>query len=245
MHKITVIAEIGINHDGYMPIAESLIVQAKAAGADIAKFQVYDVDSLFPDHKIMANGKNWYDNVKGTQLTKDNVYYLAKVCKDNNIEFMASAFDLERLGWLEEIGVKRHKIATRMAKDKKYMTKVIETMKPVLVSTSGGDDLVRIEQAYENQVAVLYCIPHYPTELSELNFERISFDDDFGFDGFSDHTTGIIASEVAMSKGAWIIEKHFTYDRNSKTGPDHICSANFSQLRKIVQFARKVEKVYE
>ena len=43
-----IIAEIGQNHNGDMSVAAELIKEAKRAGADVAKFQVYDARALFP-----------------------------------------------------------------------------------------------------------------------------------------------------------------------------------------------------
>lgn len=38
--------------------------------------------------------------------------------------------------------------------------------------------------------------------------------------GFSDHTVGIDAAMIALSRGARMIEKHFTLDKQMY-GPDH------------------------
>ena len=44
--KTEIIAEIGQNHNGDMRVAEELIRAAKKAGADVAKFQVYDAKAV-------------------------------------------------------------------------------------------------------------------------------------------------------------------------------------------------------
>ena len=100
MSKITIVAEIGINWQGDILLAYEMIYTAKTCGADIAKFQLYDVDKLFPDKKIIAQGKNWYEEVKRTQLTREQAFELAEYCRRLGIEFMCSVFDLERLGLL-------------------------------------------------------------------------------------------------------------------------------------------------
>ena len=46
MNKITIIAEIGINHDGDVSKAKKLIREAKLAGADIVKFQTFSANVL-------------------------------------------------------------------------------------------------------------------------------------------------------------------------------------------------------
>lgn len=240
---IEIIAEIGINHNGDILQARRLIKEAYDAGADVAKFQAYDVDKLFPDKKVMAQGRNWYKEVKKTQLTKHELEHLAIYCRNLGIEFFCSAFDIERLGWLEEIGVKRHKVATPVNENRELIDAMFDTNKEILVSCKRRD----LSYAYWhpqdklNRVKWLYCIPLYPTPLNKLEFEQIGFPNEF--QGLSEHTIGVEASMIAMARGAKIIEKHFTLDKNDQNGPDHICSATPDEMRQIVNFARKVEEV--
>ena len=239
MSKIIVVAECGINWLGNLEIARNMITVAQNCGADAAKFQLYDVDKLFPDKAIMAQEKNWYEEVKKTQLSFEEVNWLAAYCQHIGIEFLASCFDLERLSWLEEIGVKRHKVGSRANKDKELIDAMIATGKEVLVSCQRSYLTETSFHADKSPIKYLYCVPEYPTPFNELEFDQIAFPP---YSGFSDHTQGIEACIVAMSRGATIIEKHFTLDR-SMPGPDMICSMEPSELRDLVQFARKVEEV--
>ena len=234
--NIEIIAEIGINWNGDMKLAKELIRLAKENDANAAKFQLYDVDASFPDKKIIAQGKNWYNEVKKTQLTKEQTFQLAEWCKETDIEFMASASDLERVSWLEEVGVKRHKVASSMNKNKELIDAMVNTGKEVLLSCQ------RVYLAYipTQSIKALYCIPRYPTQLNELGFDSIEFPEEFR--GFSDHTIGIEASMIAMARGARIIEKHFCLKRDN-SNPDMICSIEPSELKQLVNFARKVEEI--
>lgn len=222
-----IIAEAGINHNGSMALARLLILRAKLCGCNAAKFQVYSVDKLFPDKQILAQDKNWYKEVKGTELTKNQVIDLADYCAHEKIEFLASAFDLERLGWLEEVGVKRHKIATRMNQNREYIDAVLATGKETLISS-------QTPVPYHSMFRPLYCIPEYPTPPEHLKLP----DFNCNWKGFSDHTIGIEAAMMAISKGATYIEKHFTIDRHDTSGPDHICSSEPAEMKKLVEFAR-------
>ncbi|MGH7139794.1 MAG: N-acetylneuraminate synthase family protein, partial [Pirellulales bacterium] len=58
--------------------------------------------------------------------------------------------------------------------------------------------------------------------------------------GFSDHTTGILLPPVAVARGALVVEKHLTLDRNSK-GTDHACSLEPDEFRQLVRNIRDVE----
>ena len=86
---MTLIAEIGQNHKGDMALAAELIHAAHEAGADVAKFQVYDAPALFP-----KEDNPWYDYNCRTELSRDNLNELNALCKKLGIEFMASVFDI-------------------------------------------------------------------------------------------------------------------------------------------------------
>src|ERR1700730_9023837 len=148
-----IIAEIGQNHNGDMQLARRLIAEAKAAGADVAKFQVYDARALFP-----KQGNEWFDYNCKTELSRNDVETLARDCADEGIEFMASVFDVERIAWLEEVGMRRYKIASRSVRDRALIEAVAETGKPMLVSLGmwDGADFPKISSRAE--VEFLYCV---------------------------------------------------------------------------------------
>lgn len=232
---IEIIPDIGINHNGDMKIARRLIWEAQQAGCRVAKFQLYDIDKLFPDKKIITQGRNWYNEVKKTQLSYEQAKDLALYCHSLGIEFFASAFDSERLVWLEEVGVKRHKVATRVNTEVPLIRAMVNTGKPVLLSCTNRSSVFQ-----SPHISYLYCVPEYPTPLSSLKFERINFPTQY--QGFSDHTTGLEAAEIAIARGAVIVEKHFTLNKDSHEGPDHCCSIEPYELKRLVEFAKRVEE---
>ncbi|HIE74341.1 MAG TPA: hypothetical protein EYQ06_08790 [Flavobacteriales bacterium] len=221
-----IIAEIGQNFNGDIDVAIQLILEAKKSGADVAKFQLYNAKELFS-----REGNPWYEYNCSTELTYNNVKKLKQVCDDNDIEFMASAFDVERVDWLEDVGVQRHKLASRSIFDQDLINKVLKTNKPTFISLGMWNQEGFPEINNEN-AKYLYCVSKYPTELEDVKLKQVDFDKYFGF---SDHTVGITASCVALSRGARIIEKHFTLDREA-FGPDHICSMTPNQLLQLSTF---------
>ncbi len=222
-----IIAEIGQNHNGDMALARQLIHSAKENGADVAKFQLYDARALFP-----RDGNEWFDYNCRTELSRDQVGELAEECRRVGIEFMASVFDLERIAWLEEVGVKRHKIASRSIFDIALLDALVATGKPLLVSLGmwGSPEFPKIKNAKD--IGFLYCVSKYPTPLSDLHFSQVDFDI---YAGFSDHTIGINAAITAMARGACVIEKHFTLDKKMY-GPDHAGSMTPYELASINAF---------
>ena len=123
-----IIAEIGQNHNGDMGLARELICAAKENGADAVKFQVYDARALFPQEN-----NPWYDYNLSTELTRKDILNLAEFCSEQKIEFFASVFDTQRIAWLEEIHVKRYKVASRSIHDSGLIDALNSTGKQLLV----------------------------------------------------------------------------------------------------------------
>lgn len=233
-----IIAEIGINHNGSIPLALEMIRQAKIAGADIVKFQAYSVDALFgpggedPLPEI-------HKAVKKTELSFDDLKLLKAFCEAEEIGFMCSIFDTERLNWIESLGVTAHKIASRTSKLNPSLAQDIANCnKPTYMSL--GFNAPRLNPSYKN-VRYLYCIAEYPTP-----YEHLHLPDKFGenepFYGFSDHSFGIEASLVAVARGAQVIEKHFTLNKAAE-GPDHVCSIEPRELEELVRLSRRFQRV--
>lgn len=228
-----IIAEIGQNHNGDMKLACELIHAARESGANAVKFQVYDAKSLFP-----KENNDWYDYNCKTELNRDQLDLLVSECDKVGIEFMASAFDTQRVSWLEEIGVKRHKLASRSIGDKSLVDAMVETKKPLLASLGmWNHDNFPVIKGIEN-VCFLYCVSKYPTSLEDLKLSRVDFSK---YGGFSDHSIGITAAITACTLGARILEKHFTLDKSSN-GPDHSGSMVPFELKEISRFTKEFPK---
>lgn len=228
-----IIAEIGQNHNGDIELAKDLIVAAKEAGADVAKFQAFDAKALFPSER---EGNSWFEYNCKSELSKDQIFELSGVCQKVKIEFLVTPFDKLRVKWLEEANVRRYKIASRSILDSELISAVEETGKPIIASLGMWDD--KDMPKVKGDVSFLYCVSKYPTQLNDLNFSAYDFEKS-AIKGFSDHTVGIIASIVAISRGAKIIEKHFTLDKKMY-GPDHEGSMTTEELKEIIAFRNAI-----
>jgi sialic acid synthase SpsE len=227
------IAEIGQNHNGDMGLARELIFAAKESGADVAKFQVFDAPKLFA-----REGNPWYGYNLSTELSRSQVEMLAATCHDAHIEFMASAFDEIRVRWLEEVGVFRHKIASRSINDSQLLAAVGATNKELIVSLGMWSGIEPPVMPTDAEVHFLHCVSKYPTQLNEVGFTAV----DFGtISGFSDHTIGCTAAITAIARGARIIEKHFTLNKKAY-GPDHAGSATPDELSLIATFMKEMRE---
>lgn len=203
---ITFIAEIGMNSDGNFDLNYELIRQAKRAGADIAKFQVgwrgSKEDINFMDLGRLRQLQDW--------------------CSQFDIEFMVSIITPEALEMVREIGVQRYKVASRSVVDNPAMVRdMINDGKETFISLGMWHQEEFPFQG--DNIRYLYCKSKYPTRYQDL----FDFPENFDmFYGYSDHLMGLEGCLLAISRGAKVIEKHFTLNKTSTIIRDHTLSAS-------------------
>jgi len=92
------------------------------------------------------------------------------------------------------------------------------------------------------KVVILHCVTDYPTRFADVNLRAMdTLRAAFGLPvGYSDHSVGIAVPIAAAARGARVIEKHVTLDRNLP-GPDHRASLEPGELASMVTGIRQVE----
>lgn len=240
--KAYIIAEIASNWEGRISKAKDIILKSKKAGADAVKFQMWRaVDLYSKEHPL-------WKNIKTSELTFDKAKKIKKFADDIGIEFFCSVFFPEGVDFLESLKVKRYKIASRtcLLKDP-FSLETLErkaiTNKPLIVSMGMGGDKNKIKKIlHNNKITFCYCISQYPTSFKDVNWEKA-----ISYDGFSDHTLGIIAPIIfALLKKQQgtktiVIEKHVKL-KNSK-GPDASSSIDTDELSNLVYQIRNIESI--
>ena len=237
--KVTVVAEIGSNWEGSTDKAKKIIKECKKAGADAVKFQVWRASDLYN-----KKHPNWKE-IKKSELTFEKLKVLKRFADRNNIDFFCSLFYPEAVEFLNSLNVKMFKVASRtcLFKDPysyETLQKEAETGKPIIISMGMGGNKNKIKKIFsKNKVIFCYCISEYPTAFHKIQWNEVK-----KYDGFSDHTLGIIApivfSALKKQQGSKhvIIEKHVKL-KNSK-GPDASSSIDTSQLAEMVSMIRKI-----
>jgi len=220
-----IIAECGQNHMGDMELAEDLIDAARDNGADLVKFQLYDSVKL-------------YGEKQKQELTMEQAGKLMNYGNEIGIEVFFSVFDTERVKWCEQLGVHRYKVAYSCRRDNVLLDAIAKTGQPCIISTSVHMNHYDLCGDIK-QTKWLYCIPKYPTIFADIGLKNVSFDH---INGFSDHTVGIEASMVALSRGAQIIEKHFRLECNPSS-PDYLHSITPSELKRLALFEKAVKEI--
>lgn len=227
------IAELGINHGGNVGLAQDMIISAKAAGADIAKFQMYD------PIKILGKDSPHLEEATQAQFTHDQHKQLKIFCGYAGIEYCCSVFHAEDVPFFEEIGMQRYKIASRSTKEIALLEAIRRTGKPVIASNGLDKELIQLKAIFqpESNLSVLECICKYPTTSSQmaLNIDYIDFDKPNS--GLSSHCLSIVPSLTAIMYGAEIIEHHVRFDWQ-RVGCDMGSSITFEQFKQMTEIAR-------
>ncbi|MDP6478080.1 MAG: N-acetylneuraminate synthase family protein [Nitrospinaceae bacterium] len=254
-YAVFIVAEAGINHNGYFDLALELIKQAKQAGADCVKFQAFRTTSSESKHSSMPG---YFDGRIGKmtkqewsrslEFTVEEFSTLKTYCEELDIAFLSTACDIEGLRILQKIGAGAVKLASADTNNDYLLRAVGETGLPAILS-SGMSDMAAIEHAFETlhkfgnrQIALLQCTSQYPAPYDQLNLRVIeTFRKKFGCPvGLSDHSEGIHIPLAAVALGAQIIEKHFTLSRNLP-GVDHAASLEPDQFKEMVRCIQEIE----
>lgn len=251
MKKTFIIAEAGANHNRDWDTAIKLINTAYEAGANAVKFQTYSSNTLYASNTPnFAGYKNINKLIKDIELPRTWQKDLKQYCDDKGIEFMSTPFDEQAVDELVSLGVKRLKIAGFEATDPRFVEVVASTGLPIIMSAGIGFNFkywgkfLKIFKKYNNHVTLLHCNNAYPTPMEDVclgSMNSLANLINVSEIGFSDHTMSTLTPSLAVAKGATVIEKHFTLNRQMK-GPDHSFALEPSGLKEMIQFIREAEK---
>lgn len=256
---VLIIAEAGVNHNGDLNQAKALIDAAANAGVDLVKFQTFSADKIvsksaqqadYQQRNTGSQDTSQYQMLKQLELSEAMHHELIAYCNQKGVEFFSTAFDVEGLAFLNQLGFDCFKIPSGEITNYPYLKKLAEIKKPVILST-GMATLGEIEAALQvltsegldrNDITVLHCNTEYPTPMQDVNLKAmLTIQQAFGVAvGYSDHTLGIEVPIAAVAMGASVIEKHFTLDRNLP-GPDHRASLEPDELKAMVDAIRNIE----
>ncbi len=258
-HPSYFIADIAANHDGSLSRARDLIYLCAQAGADAAKFQNFQAQTIvsnlgFQKLGSMGHQKSWNKSVfevyQDASLNLEWTESLKETCVDAGIEYLTTPYSLDLARYLSpyvrawKIGsgdITWHDLIETLARDKK----------PLLIAT-GASCMAEVEAAvevaiqYHDHIVLMQCNTNYTGSVD--NFQYIALNVLKGYSqrfpdlvlGLSDHTPGPSTTLGAVALGARVIEKHFT-DNPLREGPDHQFSMDPQSWREMVDRTRELE----
>lgn len=249
-HPVFVIAEAGINHNGSLSIAKKLVNIAKNAGVDCIKFQTHIVDEEMIKTNILPGKISktpLWDIIKNCELTDDEESKLSKYCKEKKILFLSTPFSIPAVDRLEKIKIPAYKIGSGELTNIPFLKYIAKKGKPVILS-SGMSTMNEIKVAVtlfkksRNPLMLLQTTSEYPCNYKDINLGVLDkYKKLFNIPiGISDHSLGIYTALGAVAKGACIVEKHITLDKNM-AGPDQKLSLEPHELAELVKGCRAIK----
>lgn len=250
--SITIIAEVGINHNGDMDICKQLIDVAVKTGCDAVKFQKRDIDQVYTqDFLAEPRESQWgttqRDQKEGLEFNAEQYQEIEDYCKAKGIDWFASAWDLKSQEFLRQFDSKYNKVASAMIVYEDLLKMIAEEGKRTFVSTgmSTYDQIqiaVDIFRDANCPFELMHTVSTYPMKPEDANLNVINtLRDTFKCDvGYSGHEIGKVISVAAAALGVTSLERHVTLDR-TMYGSDQTASMEPTDLRILVGGVRKIE----
>ena len=250
--SVNIIAEIGINHNGDIETCKKLMKVASEAGCNAVKFQKRNIDKVYTETFLESFrespwGKTQRDQKQGLEFEKKEYDIISNFAKELNIDWFASAWDLDSLNFLKQYNCKYNKIASAMLVDKNFLESVAKEKKYTFIST-GMSQMTNIKEAvdiFNNNncpFELMHTVSTYPMADKDANLNcipmlRKTFDCNVGYSG---HESGLAISYAAIALGASSLERHITLNR-TMYGSDQAASIEPNGLRQLVGAVRKIE----
>ena len=247
------IAEIGINHNGDIGIAKQLIDMAVEAGANAVKFQKRSIDLVYTKELLDSPrespwGTTQRDQKLGLEFGLEEYRIIDSYCKEKNIDWFASAWDLESQRFLRPFNCKYNKIASAMLVSEELLREVASEGKHTFISTGMStvehiDRAVKIFRAATCPFELVHCVSTYPMNDEDANLNRIkTLRDRYQCNvGYSGHEVGLAVSYAAAALGITSLERHITLSR-AMYGSDQSASVEPMGLKQLVGAVRKIER---
>lgn len=250
--KTYIIAELGINHNGDLKIVKSLIDSAKFAGVDAIKLQKRNIEKVYTkeyldSYRESPFGSTNKEQKEGLELNKEAYDFIDDYCTEKGLKWLASAWDLESLEFLQQYNCPQNKIASAMLGHKGFVRTIAKKKKTTIISTGMStlqeiDEVVGIFRQEKCNFILMHCNSQYPMPDKFANLKCIEmlkqrYNCQVGYSG---HSPGIIDAPIAVALGASVIEKHITLDR-AMYGSDQSSSIEPMGFYRMVQYIQCVE----
>ena len=249
--KVFIIAEIGMNHNGSIRNALTLIDHACDAGVDCVKFQLRNLAELYSkevlDYKNADLGVEYQINLlKKFSLSLKDYKTLSQYAKKKGLTFLCTPWDKASVDVLENLDIPAYKIASADLTNMTLLEYIVKKNKPLLISTGMSTEneinlTVNFLKKKNAKFALLHCNSTYPTPIKHLNLNYIDRLKKFNIPiGYSGHERGFVPTLAAVAKGVSIVERHITLNKDME-GPDHLASLDINEFKNLVENIRIIE----
>ena len=250
--NLFLMAEIGINHNGDISIAKELIDSSVEAGFDAVKFQKRSVEKVYSREFLdspreSAWGKTQRDQKLGLEFSLEQYKEIDLYCRERNIQWTASAWDVDSQVFLRQFNLNFNKVASPMLGHRPLLREIASERKLTYISTGMStleeiDEVVSVFRSANCPFELMHCNSTYPMKEHDANLlcipmlrERYSVN--VGYSGHESSLLKVCISAVAL--GATSIERHITLDR-TMYGSDQAASIEAHSLRSFVTTLRAI-----
>ena len=254
--KPFLIAEIGINHNGDIELAKKMIYAASDAGFDAVKFQKRTINIVYSKDYLDGERESpWGDTQRaqkeGLEFSAEEYDVLNAYCKELNIQWTASCWDLESLTFLQSYNPPFHKVASPMLGHFPLLRAIASDSKHTFISTGMSsieeiDEVVDIFQKEQCPFELMHCNSTYPMPMEDANLLSIKMlKDRYKCDvGYSGHETSLVTVCIAaVALGATSLERHITLDR-TMYGSDQAASLEPIGMKSLVNSIQSILEAY-
>lgn len=253
--NLFLIAEIGINHNGDMNLAKQLIDAASDAGFDAVKFQKRTIDLVYtPEFLDSPRESPWgttqRDQKEGLEFSESQYREIDSYCKARNIQWSASAWDIDAQKFLQQYNCSFNKVASAMLGHIPLLKLIASEKKKTFISTGMStleelDNVVSIFREAGCPFELMHCNSTYPMKDEDANLLCIPtlqarYKCDVGYSGHESSLIKVCTAAVAL--GATSLERHITLDR-TMYGSDQAASIETNALRNFVNTVRAVPAI--
>ncbi len=248
---VYIVGEIGINHNGQLEIAKSLIEIAADAGCDAVKFQKRTPEVCVPiNQRDQIRSTPWgdmsyLDYRHRLEFDRQEYAEIDKFCKQLDIAWFASCWDIDSVDFIELFEPPCYKIASACLTDDDMLRYTASLGRPIVLST-GMSEMKQIRHAVDlcnkDNLLIAHTTSTYPCNADEVNLRMLdTLASEFGCPiGYSGHEVGLQISIASVAKGACFLERHITLDR-TMWGTDQAASVEPDGLKRLVRDVRTVE----
>ena len=250
--RIFIIAEIGINHNGSLEIAKKIISSVKNCGADAVKFQKRTIDKVYDKITLDTYRESPWGNTtraqkEGLEFSESDYNEIDKFCKNLQIPWFASSWDVESQIFLRKYNLKYNKVASAMLSHNELLNEIAKENKHTFISTGMHtmeeiSNAVNIFRKFNCPFELMHTVSTYPMKNKDANLLMIkTLKEKFNCNvGYSGHENGRAISVAASAMGISSLERHVTLDR-TMYGSDQSASLEIDGFKLLVNYVRTVE----
>jgi N-acetylneuraminate synthase len=251
------VAEIGINHNGYIQDAIDMIHTAHAVGFDYVKFQKRNPELAIPKaqwdkpKKVPWRKKEttYLQYKKDIEFSREDYDNIDNLCKKLGIKWFASVWDLDSVNFMTQYDLPLIKVPSAKLTDHKLIQACTDNFGDVMVSTgmSTQDEIDEMVLQFHPKI-LMHTNANYPTPFEEINLGYLDammetnvreyFYEELGY---SNHCPDEAALYMAAIYNIQWMEVHVTMNKYY-WGSDQASSFKLKNMDKIIERIRLIHE---